>query len=252
MKGLKQIIWPAVAGVFLLITTQAPAALAGVGPGQPCAHGGNPTSTACENGRNGETYIGAYDNFTDLSMKMDSAGVSGGNHINNEMWFYTHHNESQWVEFGIREGSWPGNGTCNCGYGRFWADFNSQGQEFRHLIQFVSNNNGSNHNYEIIRNPNNLNNWDVWLDFNKINTSTNQNSSTGYEAQMGLEDSLVTPDSSSSLFNHSPLEYMAPSGTFFHFSYQARWEDFPCASNPPGYCLHFASNANDVYEDAKQ
>ncbi len=246
-KWLKLIVGISVA--FAL--APAPMAMAGVGKGQTCAHGGNPSSTACVNGQNGETYLGGYDNFTDLSLQMDSNGVSGENHINQEMWFYTHSNESQWVETGIREGYWPGHGSCQCGYGRFWADFNSSGTEFRHLIQYVRDDKGSNHSYQVIRSSSNTDDWNVYLDYNLVGTSTVQGSSTGYEVQMGLEDSLVTPDSSSDLFNHSPLEYMGTNGAFYDFPYMERWEDYPCASNPTGYCLHEQTVGTDVFEASK-
>lgn len=200
------------------------------------------------NGKYGETYIGGFDNFTDLTMNAPTNGID---HINNELWLYTRSDEAQWVETGIRSGSWPGTGGCQCGYGRFWADINSSGTEFRHLIAFIGNGNGSNHTYEIIRDTANLYNWDVYVDYNFVGKSTDQHSSTAYEVQMGLEDSLLSPATYAAMFNHSPLMYMAPSGVFYTFSYMVIWEDHPCSSYPLGYCLRYAAPSTYVYEDSK-
>lgn len=233
--------------MLFMVILPAPAAIAGVGPGQPCAYGANSESIACMNGQNGERYFGGYDNFTDLTMTV-TAPQNQTNHINNEMWLWTHIDESQWVEMGIRSGAWPGN---NAGYGRFWADYDVYGTEFRHLIAFVPNGNGSNHSYEIMRDTVNHNFWDIYLDYNYIGQSTNQNSSVAYEVAMGLEDSLVTPATYAALFNHSPLMAMNTSGTWYKFPYAVIWEDYPCASYPKGYCLSYALPAVDIFKVQK-
>jgi hypothetical protein len=127
-------------------------AYAGVGPGQPCAHGGNSTSSACLNGQNGDVYYGGRDNFNDNNMTTSASDIAFGHHANNEMWVYTRSDERQWVEVGIRQGYYPTSpGSClyggvyyPCAYARFWADFDSSGIEYRHTITFTSPT-GANH-----------------------------------------------------------------------------------------------------------
>lgn len=230
---------------------------ANVGSGQTaCAHGGNPNSTACENGRNGEVYLGGYDAFNDNAMSITQASYSQGNHLNNELWVYTHSNESQWVEIGVRTGYWvTGGDSCSCGYGHFWADFNSSGEEFLHPIGgFVASGNGTLNYYGVERDSSNHANWDVLYNFNQINISTVQGSSTAYEIQAGLEDTDVSPATSAANFTHSVLEYENTSGNIDDFSYQSTWVDDPCAANGSnkGSCLnHLTPNHTYTWEDSK-
>lgn len=101
--------------VLLFALSAAPHAQADIGTGKThCAHGGNPSSTACENGKNGEAYHGGFDEFPDNAMTITQASYSLGNHVNNEMWVYTHSNESQWVEIGVRTGYWSTGGDSQC------------------------------------------------------------------------------------------------------------------------------------------
>lgn len=227
-----------------------------VGSAHPCPHGGNASATACVENLGGAIYYGGYDNFSDNNMTTSYWAIQQGNHVNNEMWFYTHSNLSQWVEVGIRQGYWPGVGgsTCNCAYGRFWADFDSLGYEHRHAIAFTGPT-GANHTYEIIRDSGNHNYWDVYVDYNFVGQSTDQYSAAGYTVQMGLEDSDVSPDTSAATFNHSPLEYMATNGAFYRFSSNnvQWWVDYGCGEPGAvqGYCLNGVGNGSDVWYDSK-
>src|SRR5580765_2778551 len=82
-RGLRLVL-----GAALLALTLAPLADAGVGPNATCAHGGNDSGTACVNGKNGERYLGGYDNFRNVSLTASGASSSNPIHINQEMWFY--------------------------------------------------------------------------------------------------------------------------------------------------------------------
>lgn len=240
--------------VGLICFAVAMPADAGVGPGATCAHGGNPTSSASVNGQGNERYYGSFDNFDDNDMTSDLAAIAGGNHVNNETWLYTHSDESQWVEFGIRQGYFPGSpGSCSgypCAYGRFWADFDSSGNEYRHIVSFTTPT-GANHTYEIARDASNHDYWDLYLDYNLVGQSTNQGSSTGYEIQVGLEDSLVTPDTSAATFNHSPLRYENTTGSWVDWPYLETWIDYGCNLNPTGYCLNGDPNGTTIWLDNK-
>jgi hypothetical protein len=235
--------------VVLLGWLWAMPASANVGQNQPCAHGGNYSATACVNGNNGEVYTGGFDDFRNVSLTATGASSSNPIHTNQEMWLYTHSNESQWVEMGLRQGYWI---PCNCvKYVLFWADFNSAGQEFRHTISYPSADN-SVHEYEILRDGANQSYWDVYYDYNYIGQSTNQGSSTGYEVQHGLEVTEISGNTKSGLANHSPLEYRDTSGTFVHDPYQKTWVDSQCPGMTQGTtCLTGYGNGTDVWEAAK-
>jgi hypothetical protein len=231
-----------------LLMAASPAG-AGVGPTATCAHGGNKSGTGCVNGRDGERYIGGFDDFRNISLT--AAGASSGNpiHINQEMWFYTHSNESQFVEVGLRKGYWI---PCSCvDYVRFWADFDSSGVEHRHTIGRPSAD-GSEHTYEVLRNASNLQNWNVYLDYNNVGTSTNQNSAYGYEVQHGIEMTEITSNTASGLANHSPLEYMNLNGAFVHDPYEKTWVDSKCSGTSMGNtCITGYGNGSDVWQAAK-
>jgi hypothetical protein len=184
-------------------------------------------------------------------VSLTASGASSSNpiHINQEMWFYTHSNESQWVEVGLRKGYWI---PCSCvDYVRFWAAFDSAGNEHRHTIGFPSAD-GSEHTYEVLRNAGNLSYWDVYLDYNNVGTSTNQGSSYGYEVQHGIEMTEITSNTASGLANHSPLEYMNLNGAFVHDPYEKTWVDSKCSGTSTGNnCITGYGNGSDVWPAAK-
>lgn len=222
---------------------------AGVGSGQPCAHGGNYGSSGCVNGKNGEVYYGGFDDFRNVSLTATGASSTNPIHVNQEMWFYTHSNESQFVEMGLRQGYWN---PCGCvSYVLFWADWDSSLNEYRHTISYPSADN-SVHEYEVIRDASNHSYWNVYYDYNYIGQSTNQNSSAGYEVQHGLEVTAINSNTYSGLANHSPLEFMDGSGAFVHDSYEQTWVDSPCSGTTTGAsCLTGYGNGSDVWEAAK-
>lgn len=233
----------------LVVGEMALPSAAGVGAGQTCAHGFHPSATACVNGRNGERYYGGFDDFRNVALTATGASSTNGIHINQEMWFYTHADESQWVETGLRQGYWL---PCACvRYTRFWADFDAAGNEYRHTISYPAAD-GSDHQYEVLRNSSNHNYWDVYIDYNRVGTSTNQGSSTGYEVQHGLETTEIDGNVHSGLANHSPLEYMNGAGAFVHDPYEANWVDSRCSGTTTGAnCLTGYGNGSDVWEAAK-
>jgi hypothetical protein len=235
--------------VALVVGGLAAPTSAGVGAGQPCAHGGNFSATGCVNGRNGERYYAGFDDFRNVALTATGASASNLIHINQEMWFYTHATESQWVEMGLRQGYWI---PCGCvRYVRFWADFDAAHNEYRHTIAYPAAD-GTDHQYEVLRNSSNHNNWDVYVDYNFIGTSTNQGSATGYEVQHGLETTVINGNVHSGLANHSPLEYMNSAGAFVHDPYEATWVDSRCSGTTTGtYCLTGYGNGSDVWEAAK-
>lgn len=199
---------------------------------------------------NGERYYAGVDNFTNVQLNADGASSTNGIHTNQEMWFYTHADESQWVETGIRQGYWI---PCACvHYVQFWAEFDAVGNELRHTIALTSAN-GSDHTYEIQRDSSNHNYWNVYLDYNLVGTATNQSSATGYEVQHGLETTELGPNTYSGLANHSPLEYENAAGTFVHDPYERTWIDDPCS--PPtssgAYCLTGYRDGPDVWYAGK-
>lgn len=225
-------------------------AFAGVGPGTTCAHGGNSSATACVNGKNGEVYFAGFDDFRNVALTAAGASSSSAIHTNQEMWVYTHADESQWVEVGIRKGYWL---PCNCvDYIAFWADFNSNGTEFRHTISSTISADNSDHQYEIKRDASNHNYWDVYYDYNLVGQSTNQGSSTAYEIQHGLETTEMSTNTSSGLANHSPLEYMNASGVFVHDPYEQTWVDSKCSGiTMASICLTGYGNGSDVWYSGK-
>jgi hypothetical protein len=236
--------------VMTMMSVGVRPASAGVGANQPCAHGGNYGSTGCVNGDNGEHYFAGVDNFTNVQLGANGGSSTNPIHTNQEMWFYVTHDETQFVEIGVRLGYWI---PCSCfEYVQFWATLDSAGNEHRHTIA-VTSGDGSDHTYEIQRASANHTDWNVYVDYNSVGTSTVLSSDTGYEVQHGLETTVLNGNTFSGLANHSPLEYENAAGTFVHDPYEHTWIDSPCS--PPtstgNACLTGYGNGSDVWKAAK-
>jgi hypothetical protein len=241
--------------VILVALHPASAAAATGYPGATCANGGNIGSSGCVNHAYGDVYGGGFVYFQNMNMQLDQAHYDRGYHINQEMWLYTRADERQFIGIGIHMGVPIGMDPCvplgcKLAYEVFWEDYDPLGNENDHYIGNANPGDQTWHSYEVQRRSDNVNNWDVFYDFNYYGTSTVVLSSVAYEMQTGLEVS------SCHYVGCNPADAIGPwasSQTFYDTSQQTRnsnnygWNywtymnnhvDYPCGPNPPGYCLN--------------
>ena len=216
--------------------------------------GGASTATACLDQSNGETYYGGYVEFHDLGLRVSNAN----HHTNAVMWFYTVapvldpsgvYYSKRWVEMGLRNGS-GGSSGINTGYKRYWAEFDSSGNEHLHL--FPASPTNGNHAYEIQRNAATAK-WDVFFDFNLVGTSAYQPINwVGYQVQIGVEDSFNPVDTSASTdkFDFNPMQAKNSAGGWYNFNYHRDHIMYPCNYYgvtpywPPGQCFYWGPISN--------
>lgn len=171
-RARRALVSLAIPPLFLVIN--AGTALANHCPLPPCRF-----YTVAQN-YDGQYYKGIFGSWRNNTTLRDDNDWSGRKHINAVMWAYTHTDNGQTVEMGIRNGYEDAIGRV--AYYAYWGDHDRYNNYFRHPIAYTTPN-GTNHTYQISRNGTNPNFWDVYYDYNFINTSTNQNSSTIWKHQ---------------------------------------------------------------------
>lgn len=70
--------------------------------------------------------------------------------------------------------------------------------------------------------------------------------------QAGLEDSDVSPNTHSDVFDHSTLKYQDGAGDWVNFPYSVAWIDYPCGVYSSGYCLDGYAPSAYQWLDGKQ
>lgn len=237
---------------------------AGTSGSNLCAHGGNATSSSCVNDYQGDTYTGVLGEWHNNNMYLDTAHYNNGYHINQEIWLYTRTDEGQFVEMGLRNGQAVGGDPCGActAYEVFWADWDSSFNEHPHYIANTTPD-GSDHQYAILRrlsDPTTY--WDVLYDWTNMGTSTNQNSSTAYEAQVGLEISRASGESVGTWahadgFDDINLYAYDMNGSPYLWPYRNEYIDQPCSNSdahgtwPTGSCLYGHAPSASEWQNGK-
>jgi hypothetical protein len=143
-------------------------------------------------------FSGLEGQWDDRQINMPASEVNQDyGHLNNEMWAIN--SSGGWVEEGLSQqcsaGPPPPGNTETCAarggsdsYLQFWGDAASSTSKVAfHLIKTLSAD-GDNHSYEIWDSSDCANNdWAVYLDFNKVNTSTVQSHCRGTYFNVGIE-----------------------------------------------------------------
>lgn len=218
---------------LILFAKPVSTVLAGPTGGNCSGTAGTVSDTACQNNGNTDQYRGMYAWWDDVNMHTNNPPTKY-DHINNEVWFWTHTNESQWIEMGIRFGAadWyppPYTGLTENVW--FWADYDSQQREHDHFGGFTTWDSNS-HGYEFVRDNSNSYYFDVLYDGNVVGVSKNQNSDRGYEAQVGMEISAAVGDNISWAYSatrhNQSLEVQAMAGGWSYWWYQNHFRAEPC------------------------
>jgi hypothetical protein len=190
-------------------------------------------------------------------------GISNTGFEDNEMWLPVKGNADSWVEEGVL-GAYSAYG----GYTAFWADAYDYSIA-PHVLYFHNfgslDADGSNHVYEIenagiVDTGTANNNWYIYLDYNKIGTSTITQSSQGHALQVGMEVNdgdeypyaydygWIDPDEYSGTFNDYMEVYYPSTGWEYPSAWSATADTFPCGTGsgyyPDGYCengVHYYS-----------
>jgi hypothetical protein len=218
-------------------------------------------------------YAGIEGQWTDEPITMPSSEVQDGYHLSNELWLTM--SNGQWVEEGLAVGCTeivPLGDTCSGiggsdAYMQFWADEGVSNYYF-HPIDTLSAD-GTSHSYEIWDSSDGANDdFNVYLDYNLINTSTVQHTSTGSSLQAGME--LYSPGINSS-------EYTSSSTTAFqnytevYLNSQGYWRyvifdpdtvhssctvsddcaEDDCSDFGYGYCLWWSRESSYDWADSK-
>ena len=131
-------------------------------------------------------WTGIWGTWHRNNLQSGGSSASQPNHINSEMWFTL--TNGAYLETGLYDGFEPssyGNG-CNCGaYAQFWADTDSNGNQFTHVIANVSPT-GQTDTYQISRAPN-VNQWYIFLNGNNVGLSTITQAWSGPRMDIGGE-----------------------------------------------------------------
>lgn len=216
-------------------------------------------------------YAGIEGQWLDTNLAMPADETDVGGHLTNEMWLNT--SSTQWVEEGLDQACdafVPTGDTCSeeggvQAYLQFWADASSSGDFYFHLIDTLTPD-GDNHVYEIWDGSNGGNNdYQVYLDYNQVGTSTVQNSSSGISLQAGME--LYSPpgvnsDEHSPDFDNYIQTYINSRGTWADVDFNPDTvHDLPSGDNnlamnpcdefPHGSCLYWSRAADNEWIDGK-
>jgi hypothetical protein len=206
-------------------------------------------------------YAGLEAQWHDESLVIPASEVSVEYHMSNEMWLLINSNTCQWVEEGlIRVCSvFPfSSGTCasNGGgttYEQFWGDADDAGNIYFHPIEQLTAD-GDNHVYEIWDSSDGSNDdYDVYVDYSLVGTSTDQTASSGYEMNVGMELYSNGPNSSehSGTFDNYPEVYKNSTGVWSAPSMVGSVTD-GCDVDPQGECFNGALyDSNQEWADSK-
>lgn len=223
------------------------------------------------------TFSGLEGQWDDRVINMpDSEVEQDYGHLNNEMWLIM--SNGQWVEEGLSEQCSTGpasNGkTCSQNGGtdsylQFWGDAADGGQVvYFHPIKTLSAD-GDNHVYEIWDGSNCTNNdWQVYLDYNLIGTSTVQSTCRGDHFNVGIE--LYSPPGINSneytggTWFHNYMQYYENSvgswqyvnlDTTTYYTYPCgdgvNCDEDPCSQFSAGSCLNGSRDSSYTWSDNK-
>lgn len=242
--GLRQ-LWKVVLALLLVSTSiiaisavsAIPAAALGDStcPNQTNSGVGNFSSTACLYGvvenasytefhNNTMTFLGSYGLSLETSM---------GWHINHTLWAYSGSPCNEWMEIGDTQGNGPGTPAIyKAGYYYYWG-MDVPGFGYHGYIIGNSNNNGTNHSYELLNDENGY--YSAYLDGSWVGTAGILGHGTCI-AQAGEELSgndygygnyLAFQHSDS--FENFPLDWLDTSNTW-HLGWNTNqyWYDHPC------------------------
>ena len=194
-------------------------------------------------------------------------------HFSEEMWLLTDESTDQWVEEGLARAcdtdiysqgeQYVGQSCTNAGgvpaYEQFWADDNKEDEFYWHLIGTLTPD-GDNHVYEIWDSSNGGNiDYEVYLDYNLVATTTDQIKSSGYGLQSGFE--LYSPGINnkeySGNFNQYMQQYVNSVGSWQNIDIDGSQDEYvndPCDSANPasnGQCFNHAVYHPYEWSDSK-
>jgi hypothetical protein len=220
-------------------------------------------------------WSGMEGTWDDQSMSMPASEISVGGHMTNEMWLATN-GLSQFIELGLArqcDKLVTGDETCSGigginAYMEFWGDENPQGSIFFHWIKNIDQD-GDSHSYEMWDDSNCGNDdFNVYIDYNLINTSTNQVDCNSYQLDAGME--LLSPpginsgESTGGNFDNYIEKYSNSTGEWTDADFTttdsssasctADGDDCnmdPCAVFSAGGCLHGLRISADEWQDSK-
>jgi hypothetical protein len=201
-------------------------------------------------------------------------------HLNNEMWLIM--SDGSWVEQGLTQqctvGPPPSGNSETCSqrggsdsYLQFWGDATTGTSSVVvafHLIKTLSAD-GNSHSYEIWDGSNCANNnWPVYLDFNKVGTSTIQSHCRGDHFNAGIE--LYSPPGINSneytggnWYHNFMQVYQNSVGSWANASLDSTTYHTtpcgvavncamdPCGSFANGSCLNWSRDSNNEWSDNK-
>lgn len=253
------------------LSIRSSAVLADAGPGaSDCGsfdpYLGNSTTIACVNGTNGEKYIAGDTVFADNTLDVIPSNYNSGRRINNSIWLFTSTDLMHFLEagntygycnVGIHPNICPGQPQTPQAY-RYWADTSNGGHDqIAHFIQFWTVGNNYQHDWGLYREtaPNNICNWDVYLDGIKWGASTVQDCpgglSYGYEHQVGeeYEDDGSAPHSSYPYSNTVSDEQnqVYYNGAWHYWTYQYNANTEPCGGSQTTNCFNGTNNGGNSY-----
>ncbi len=191
-------------GATLAFATVAAAAFAvfslPAGPAQAATGCLNPHCYSVQSyDQSSSQLTGVYISQHNNNMNPGGSSAAAPYHITSETWFTLGNgpdsSTNDYIETGLLDGyEFWSDGSCHCGaYAMFWADTRGDtGTQWQHTIANVSPD-GTNHSYQISRGPS-PNTWYIFVDGNRVGTSTALRSWIGYRMDVGGE--LYNPSTS--------------------------------------------------------
>jgi hypothetical protein len=206
-----------------------------------CPHGANFVSSACYYG---VAHNGAYTEFHNNYLSIDSTLIAQGYHINQTIWTYSGSPCSHWVEEGITKGYHGANV-----YAWYFAKNNSAG--YQDWQSNTTTADGSNHSYQLVEAGSNS--YSVYRDGSLLLTAAGMSGSCVSQAGLeitnaGFQLTYTTADT----FNSTPLWARSLSG-YWTVGWPGghAWTDWPCGIYSVPNCMNGTYYGTNQWSDNK-
>lgn len=220
------------------------------------------------------SFSGLEGQWDDRTMIMPASEINVGGHLTNEMWLAT--TGGQFIELGLARQcdvlvlageTCSGNGGINA-YMQFWGDEDTSGNIYFHWVQNIDQD-GDSHSYEIWDSSDCDNDiYDIYIDYNYINDSTDQITCNGTQLNTGME--LYAPSGINS-GEYTDGDFYNYIETYSNSTGEWNYVDFsgttssvdtcsdngyncvmdPCSEFADGSCLHGLRESDYEWADSK-